>query len=151
MAYVHVAHDCVVGNNVILANAATLAGHIMVDDWAIIGGLSAVHQFVNIGAHVMISGGSLVRKDVPPFTKAAREPLSYVGINSIGLRRRGFTPEKISEIQDIYRYIYLRGNNVSQALEYIEANLPATSERDEIISFIAKSSRGIMRGYSKQI
>ncbi|MFH1118492.1 MAG: acyl-ACP--UDP-N-acetylglucosamine O-acyltransferase [Bacteroidota bacterium] len=151
MAYVHVAHDCVVGNNVILANAATLAGHIYVDDWAIIGGLSAVHQFVNIGAHVMISGGSLVRKDVPPFTKAAREPLSYVGINSIGLRRRGFSPEKISEIQDIYRYIYLRGNNVSQALEYIEANLPATSERDEIISFIAKSSRGIMRGYSKQL
>lgn len=151
MAYVHVAHDCVVGNNVILANAATLAGHITVDDWAIVGGLSAIHQFVNIGAHVMISGGSLVRKDVPPFTKAAREPLSYVGINSIGLRRRGFSPEKINEIQDIYRYIYLRGNNVSQALEYIEANLPATSERDEIISFISKSSRGIMRGYSKQI
>ncbi len=150
MAYVHVAHDCVVGNNVILANAATLAGHITVDDWAIIGGLSAVHQFVNIGAHVMISGGSLVRKDVPPFTKAAREPLSYVGINSIGLRRRGYSAEKISEIQDIYRYIYLKGNNVSQALEYIEANLPATSERDEIISFIAKSSRGIMKGYSKQ-
>jgi len=151
MAYVHIAHDCVVGNNVILANAATLAGHITVDDWAIIGGLSAVHQFVNIGSHVMISGGSLVRKDVPPFTKAAREPLSYVGINSIGLRRRGFTSEKINEIQDIYRYIYLKGNNVSQALEYIEANLPATSERDEIISFISKSSRGIMKGYSKQI
>ncbi len=151
MAYVHVAHDCIVGNNVILANAATLAGHITVDDWAIVGGLSAIHQFVNIGAHVMISGGSLVRKDVPPFTKAAREPLSYVGINSIGLRRRGFSPEKINEIQDIYRYIYLRGNNVSQALEYIEANLPATSERDEIISFISKSSRGIMRGYSKQL
>ena len=131
MAYVHVAHDCIVGNNVILANAATLAGHITVEDWAIIGGLSAVHQFVNIGSHVMISGGSLVRKDVPPFTKAAREPLSYVGINSIGLRRRGYTAEKINEIQDIYRYIYLRGNNVSQALEYIEANLPATSERDE--------------------
>jgi len=151
MAYVHVAHDCVVGNNVILANGATLAGHITVDDWAIIGGLSAVHQFVNIGSHVMISGGSLVRKDVPPFTKAAREPLSYVGINSIGLRRRGFTPEKIREIQDIYRYIYLKGNNVSQALEYIEANLPATSERDEIISFISNSSRGIMKGYTKQI
>lgn len=151
MAYVHIAHDCIIGNNVILANAATLGGHITVDDWAIIGGLSAVHQFVNIGAHVMISGGSLVRKDVPPFTKAAREPLSYVGVNSIGLRRRGFTPEKINEIQDIYRFIYLKGNNVSQALEYIEANLPATSERDEIISFIAKSSRGIMKGYTKQI
>lgn len=151
MAYVHVAHDCIIGNNVIMANAATLAGHIVVDDWAIIGGLSAVHQFVNIGAHVMISGGSLVRKDVPPYTKAAREPLSYVGVNSIGLRRRGFTSEKINEIQDIYRYIYLRGNNVSQALEYIEANLPATSERDEIITFISKSSRGIMKGYAKQL
>lgn len=151
MAYVHVAHDCIIGNNVILANGATLAGHISVDDWAIIGGLSAVHQFVNIGSHVMISGGSLVRKDVPPFTKAAREPLSYVGVNSIGLRRRGFTSEKINEIQDIYRYIYLKGNNVSQALEYIEANLPATSERDEIITFISKSSRGIMKGYSKQL
>ncbi|HOI88340.1 MAG TPA: acyl-ACP--UDP-N-acetylglucosamine O-acyltransferase [Lentimicrobium sp.] len=149
MAYVHIAHDCVVGNNVILANAATLAGHITIDDYAIIGGLSAVHQFVNIGSHVMISGGSLVRKDVPPFTKAAREPLSYVGINSIGLRRRGFTAEKINEIQDIYRYIYLKGNNVTQALEYIEANLPASSERDEIISFISKSSRGIMKGYLK--
>lgn len=151
MAYVHVAHDCVVGNNVILANAATLAGHINIDDFAIIGGLSAVHQFVNIGAHVMISGGSLVRKDVPPFTKAAREPLSYVGINSIGLRRRGFSADKIREIQEIYRLIYLKGNNVSQALEFIEANLPATSERDEIISFIARSSRGIMKGYAKQL
>lgn len=151
MAYVHIAHDCIVGNNVILANAATLAGHITIDDYAIIGGLSAIHQFVNIGAHVMISGGSLVRKDVPPFTKAAREPLSYVGINSIGLRRRGFTPEKISEIQDIYRFIYLKGNNVTQALEFIEANLPATSERDEIISFISRSTRGIMKGYSKQV
>jgi UDP-N-acetylglucosamine acyltransferase len=149
MAYVHIAHDCIVGNNVILANSATLAGHISIDDYAIVGGLSAIHQFVNIGSHVMISGGSLVRKDVPPFTKAAREPLSYVGINSIGLRRRGFTPEKINEIQDIYRYIYLKGNNVTQALEYIEANLPATSERDEILSFISKSARGIMKGYSK--
>lgn len=151
MAYVHVAHDCIIGNNVILANGATLAGHIVVDDWAIIGGLSAVHQFVNIGTHVMISGGSLVRKDVPPYTKAAREPLSYVGVNSIGLRRRGFSSEKINEIQDIYRYIYLKGKNVSQALEYIEANLPATSERDEILTFISKSSRGIMKGYSKQL
>ncbi|HLO91681.1 MAG TPA: acyl-ACP--UDP-N-acetylglucosamine O-acyltransferase [Lentimicrobium sp.] len=151
MAYVHVAHDCIIGDNVILANGVTLAGHIVVDDWAIIGGLSAVHQFVNIGTHVMISGGSLVRKDVPPYTKAAREPLSYVGVNSIGLRRRGFNSDKINEIQDIYRYIYLKGNNVTQACEYIEANLPATSERDEILTFISKSSRGIMKGYSKQI
>ncbi len=149
MAYVHIAHDCIIGNNCILANAATLAGHIVIDDWAIIGGLSAVHQFVNIGAHTMISGGSLVRKDVPPFTKSAREPLSYVGINSIGLRRRGFSFEKIKEIQDIYRIIYLRGYNVTQAIDVIEAEMPATSERDEILSFISRSSRGIMKGYSR--
>jgi UDP-N-acetylglucosamine acyltransferase len=149
MAYVHIAHDCFIGNNCILANAVTLAGHIKIDDYAIVGGLSAIHQFVNIGAHVMISGGSLVRKDVPPFTKAAREPLSYVGINSVGLRRRGFSPEKIKEIQDIYRIIYLRGYNVSQSLAIIEAEMPATSERDEIISFTNNSSRGIMKGYSR--
>jgi UDP-N-acetylglucosamine acyltransferase len=150
MAYVHIAHDCIVGNNTILANAATLAGHIKVDDWAIIGGLVAIHQFVNIGSHSMISGGSLVRKDVPPFTKAAREPISYVGINSIGLRRRGFDSDKINEIQDIYRTLFLKNKNVSQAVRMIEAEMPATRERDEIISFINSSSRGIMRGYSNQ-
>ncbi len=148
MSYVHVAHDCVIGSNCILANVATLAGHINIDDYAIIGGLAAVHQFVNIGAHVMISGGSLVRKDVPPFTKAARDPLSFVGINSIGLRRRGFSDEKINEIQDIYRVIYLKNYNVSQALTYIEVEMPATPERDEILTFVSKSSRGIMKGYS---
>jgi len=148
MAYVHIAHDCIVGNHCILANAVTLAGHIVVEDWALIGGVTAVHQFVNIGQHSMISGGSLVRKDVPPYTKAAREPLSYVGINSVGLRRRGFTSEKINEIQEIYRYIYLKGHNVSQALEMIEAMMPATAERDEIISFVSSSARGIMRGYT---
>lgn len=150
MAYAHIAHDCTVGNNCILANAASLAGHIKVEDYAIIGGLAAVHQFVNIGAHVMISGGALVRKDVPPYTKAGREPLSFIGINSIGLRRRGFTPEKIKEIQDIYRILFLKGYNVTQAIAIIEAEMPATSERDEIVSFISNSSRGIMKGYSRQ-
>ncbi len=149
MAYVHIAHDCVVGNNCILANAATLAGHITIGDWAIIGGLVAVHQFVNIGQHSMISGGSLVRKDIPPYTKGAREPLSFVGINSIGLRRRGYTPEKINEIQDIYRILYLKKYNVTQGINIIEAEMPATKERDEIISFIANSTRGIMKGYSR--
>lgn len=151
MAYVHVAHDCIVGNNVILANGATLAGHIIIDDWAIVGGLTAVHQFCKIGAHTMISGGSLVRKDVPPYTKAAREPLSYVGINSIGLRRRGFTSEQISLIQDVYRIIYLKGLNVSQAVTLIEADVPATPERDEILRFIDASSRGIMKGLGRGI
>ncbi len=149
MAYVHVAHDCIIGNNCILANAATIAGHVRIDDWAIIGGLAAVHQFVNIGAHSMISGGGMARKDVPPFTKGAREPLSYVGINSIGLRRRGFSSEKINEIQDIYRIIYLKGYNVSQAVSIIEADVPATAERDEILTFISRSTRGIMKGYSR--
>lgn len=149
MAYVHIAHDCHIGNHVILANSAALAGHIKIDDWAIIGGMAAIHQFVNIGAHAMISGGGLVRKDVPPFCKAAREPLSYAGINSIGLRRRGFSSEKIKEIQDIYRIIFVKGYNVSQALGFIEAELPATPERDEIITFIANSRRGIMKGYTR--
>ncbi len=147
MAYVHVAHDCSIGNNVILANSSALAGHIRIEDWAIVGGMVAVHQFVNIGQHAFIAGGSLVRKDVPPYIKAAREPLSFAGINSIGLRRRGFTAEKIKEIQDIYRLLFVKGYNVTKALSYIEAELPATPERDEIISFIGNSSRGILRGY----
>ena len=148
MAYVHVAHDCVIGNNVILANAATLAGHIEIDDFAIVGGLAAVHQFVKIGAHSMISGGGMARKDIPPYTKAAREPLSYVGVNSIGLRRRGFTNEQINQIQEIYRIIYRKNYNVSQAVNIIEADVPATPERDEILTFINSSARGIMKGYT---
>jgi UDP-N-acetylglucosamine acyltransferase len=147
MAYVHIAHDCSVGNNVIMVNSSQLAGEVIVDDWAILSGMVAVHQFCRIGSHVMISGGSLVRKDVPPFIKAGREPLSYVGINSIGLRRRNVTNEKIREIQDIYRYIYQKGLNTSQAIEIIEAEMPATPERDEILLFVKDSKRGIIRGY----
>jgi UDP-N-acetylglucosamine acyltransferase len=147
MAYSHVAHDCNIGKNCIIANAVNIAGHVKVGDFAIIGGLSAVHQFVNIGPHVIISGGSLVRKDVPPFTKAAREPLAYAGVNSIGLRRRGYTSEKINEILEIYRYLYIRGHNISKALTLIDAELPASPEKDEIVTFIQKSDRGIMRGY----
>src|SRR6056297_48166 len=126
MAYVHVAHDSFIGNNVILGNACNLAGEIKVDDFAILSGLVAVHQFVHIGSHVMISGGSLVRKDVPPFIKAAREPLSYVGINSVGLRRRNFSNENIKEIQDIYREVYQKGNNKSQAIKKVEHTMPET-------------------------
>ena len=147
MAYVHIAHDCVVGNNIILVNNTQLAGEVIIDDFAILGGMSAVHHFVHIGPHVMISGGSLVRKDVPPYIKAGREPLSYVGINSIGLRRRNFSNEKIREVQDIYRYIYQKGLNTSQAIEIIEAEMPASAERDEILLFVKDSKRGIIRGY----
>ncbi|ERM84413.1 UDP-N-acetylglucosamine acyltransferase [Rhodonellum psychrophilum GCM71 = DSM 17998] len=147
MAYVHIAHDCLIGNNVIIANAVQVAGHVTVDDWAIVGGSSAIHQFVKVGMHSMISGGSLVRKDVPPFTKAAREPLSYAGVNSLGLRRRGFSNESISHIQEVYRYLFLNSLNNSRALEEIEVNLPATKERDEIVNFIRSSERGVMKGY----
>ncbi len=147
MAYVHVAHDCIVGDNVIMANATSLAGEVIVDDFAIIGGHSAIHQFCHIGKHVMLSGGSLVRKDIPPYIKAGREPLSYAGVNSIGLRRREFTNEIITQIQDIYRIIYQKGYNNSQALEIVEAELPASKERDEIILFIKDSKRGIIKGY----
>jgi UDP-N-acetylglucosamine acyltransferase len=147
MAYVHIAHDCVIGNNVIIANSVQLAGHIEVQDYAFIGGASAVHQFVSIGAHSIISGGSLVRKDVPPYTKAGREPLSYVGINSVGLRRRGFSSEQINEIQDIYRTIFLKKYNISRALDIIETEREATEIRDEIIDFIRNSNRGVMKGF----
>lgn len=147
MAYVHVAHDCVIGNNVIIANSVQLAGHIEVQDFAFIGGASAVHQFVSIGAHSIISGGSLVRKDVPPYTKAGREPLSYVGINSVGLRRRGFTSDQINEIQDIYRTIFLKKLNVSKALDIIETEREPTEIRDEILDFIRNSNRGVMKGF----
>lgn len=148
MAYSHVAHDCTVGNHVIISNATQLAGEVIVDDYAVIGGGTLVHQFCHLGAHVMIQGGALINKDVPPFVKAAREPISYAGVNSIGLRRRDFSSETIRDIQDIYRYLYLSGLNVTDAVVRIEAELPATPERDEIIMFIRNSKRGIIRGYA---
>lgn len=147
MAYVHVAHDCIIGQNCILANNVNLAGHIEIGDFAILGGLTAVHQFVKIGDHTMVSGGSLVRKDVPPYVKAAREPLCYVGVNSIGLRRRGFNNTQINHIQDIYRILYVRGNNTTQAIEIIETTVPSSRERDHILSFIRNADRGIMKGF----
>lgn len=147
MAYCHIAHDCIVGDNCIFSNNSTLAGHVNVGDYAILAGMSAVQQYCSIGSHAFVTGGSLVRKDVPPFVKAGREPLSYVGINSIGLRRRGFTTEKIREIQDIYRILYQKNYNNSQAVSIIEAEMQATAERDEILEFIKNSQRGIMKGY----
>lgn len=148
MAAAHIAHDCIVGNNAIIVNGVLLGGHVVVGEYAVLGGLSAIHQFIQIGDHAMISGGSLVRKDVPPYTKAAKEPLSYVGINSVGLRRRGFPSSKIKEIQDIYRILYQKNYNTTQAIEIIEAEMEATPERDEIMLFIKNSQRGIMKGYT---
>lgn len=147
MAYSHVAHDCVVGDNVIISNSTQLAGEVVVDNFAVIGGGTLVHQFCHLGAHVMIQGGALINKDIPPFVKAAREPIAYTGVNSVGLRRRGFTSEQIREIQEVYRYIYMSNLNVSDAIERVEAELPATKERDEILQFIRNAKRGIIRGY----
>ncbi|ATA69004.1 acyl-ACP--UDP-N-acetylglucosamine O-acyltransferase [Capnocytophaga cynodegmi] len=148
MAYSHIAHDCIVGNHCIFSNNTTLAGHTTVGDFVVLAGMVAVQQFTTIGSHAFVTGGSLVRKDVPPYVKAAREPLSYVGINSVGLRRRGFTPEKIREIQNIYRIIFQKDFNITQALSIVEAEMEATPERDEILDFIRNSSRGVMKGYT---
>lgn len=148
MAYVHVAHDCILGNNIIIANSVNLAGHVTIEDWVILEGLAAVQQFVTIGAHAFITGGSLVRKNVPPFTKAAREPLQYVGINSVGLRRRGFSNESVLEIEDIYRTLYVKGHNVTNALAVIEQEAPNSKEKEQILNFIRESKDGIMRGIS---
>ncbi|MEM9361547.1 MAG: acyl-ACP--UDP-N-acetylglucosamine O-acyltransferase [Bacteroidota bacterium] len=147
MAYCHVAHDCIVGDNSIFSNNSTLAGHVTIGNNVVLAGMVAVHQFVSVGNHAFITGGSLVRKDVPPYVKAAREPLSYVGINSVGLRRRGFTSEKIREVQNIYRILYQKNYNNTQAASIIEAEMEATPERDEILQFIRDSQRGIMKGY----
>ena len=147
MAYVHLGHDCIIGDNCILGNASQFAGHVIVGDDVIFGGSCAIQQFTKIGVHSYIGGGSLVRKDVPPYTKAAREPLSYSGINSVGLRRRGFTSEKINEIQEVYRYLFLKGLNNSKALDLIELELRPSKERDEILNFVRGSDRGVMKGY----
>lgn len=146
MAYSHVAHDCVIGNNVIISNASQLAGEVVVDDFAVIGGGSLVHQFCHIGQHIMLQGGALVNKDIPPFVKAAREPISYTGVNTIGLRRRGFSSEKVAEIEEIYRLLYNNGMNVSDAVKYIEENMSQTPERDIILNFVRNAERGIIRG-----
>ena len=132
-----------------MSNNSQMAGHVVMADYAWIAGFSAIHQFVKIGQNAFIAGGSLVRKDVPPFIKAIRDPLSYGGVNSVGLKRRGFSLEKINEILDIYRIIYNKGLNTSKALEYIETELPASEERDEIINFIRGSERGIVKRYSR--
>lgn len=148
MAYVHIAHDCIIADNVILANSVNLAGHVEIDEYAILEGYVGVSQFIRIGAHSFIGGQTGVRKDVPPFVKAAREPLSYTGINSVGLRRRGYETSAIQEIQDIYRIIYQSGMVVSNALTQIEDQFTPSEHRDQILQFIRASEKGIMRGFN---
>ena len=146
MAYVHLAHDVYVGNHVILANAVNIAGHCTIEDWAIIEGMVVVQQFVRIGAHAFIAGGSLVRKNVPPYIKAAREPLAFIGVNSIGLRRRGFLQDRIQRIEDIYRTLYVQNANMSQALKVADVEFPKCEEKDLVLDFIRESDKGIIRG-----
>ena len=146
MAYSHVAHDCILKNNVILGNASQLAGEVEIDDFAIISGGTLIHQFSRIGSHAMIQGGSKIPKDIPPYILVGREPIVFMGLNVVGLRRRGFSSEQINSMQEIYRYIYQSGHNVSQATEKIENELRETDERNHILHFIRSSSRGIVRG-----
>lgn len=150
MAYVHVAHDCFIGNNCILSNNVNLAGHIIIDDYAILGGACNIQQFTKIGKHSFLSGGSLVNKDIPPYVRAARHPTAYAGVNSIGLRRRGFSNDQINAIHHIYRILYLSGLNTSQALKVIEREVPSSPEKDEIVSFIRTAVRGIMKGFNSR-
>lgn len=147
MAYVHVAHDCFIGNNCIIANNVNLAGHITIGNSVVLGGVTAVHQFVKVGDHVIVGGGSLVRKDIPPFVKAAREPLSYAGVNSIGLSRRGFTREQINAIHEIYRILFVKHKNVKNAISEIETSLPHSEYKDVILQFVKDADRGLMKGY----
>lgn len=146
MAYAHIAHDCIIGNNVIIANYTGLAGHVTVDDYAIIEGMVGIQQFIHIGQHSFIAGKSAVRKNVPPFIKAARDPLTYAGVNSVGLRRRGFSNDTIMQIEDIYRSLYVKGLNVTNALKIIEVESPKSKEKEIIVNFIEESTKGIIRG-----
>ena len=148
MAYAHVAHDCILGDNIVIANNVNLAGHVELEDYVIIEGQVGVQQFVRIGRHSFIAGGSLVRKSVPPYIRAAREPLSYIGVNRIGLQRRGFTITQINAIHEIYRILFVKGLNITNAVTEIEASVPVSEERDEVIAFInATEKTGIIRSF----
>jgi UDP-N-acetylglucosamine acyltransferase len=149
MAYSHVAHDCILGNNVILGNAVQLAGHVTIDNYAILSGMAGAHQFTHIGEHTYIAGHTVIRKDVPPFIKAAREPLSFMGINIVGLQRRGFSKEKINEISDIYHILFVEKNTTSGAIEIIEKSFDSSPLKEQILGFINNSKTGIIRRPSK--
>ncbi len=146
MTYVHIAHDCQIGNNVILASYTGLSGHVQIDDYAILEGKVAAQQFAHIGAHAFIGGASLIRKDVPPFIKAAREPLTFAGVNSVGLRRRGYSDEQVREIEDIYRILYVQNNNITKGLEAVRDQMQDSPLRQMILDFVETSDKGIIRG-----
>ncbi len=146
MSYVHIAHDCVVGDHCIIAGYSGLSGHTVVEDYAILEGKVGTGQFIRIGAHSFIAGGSLVRKNIPPFVKAAREPISYIGINSVGLKRRGYDEETIRTIEKIYKILYIQNKNMTKAIQIIRETVPDCDEKELILQFIAESPNGIMKG-----
>lgn len=146
MTYVHIAHDCTIGDHVILASYTGLSGHVQIDDYAILEGKVAAQQFTHIGKHTFIGGASLIRKNIPPYVKAAREPLTFAGVNSVGLRRRGFSEETVREIEDLYRILYIQHSNISKGIEAIKENIPESAIRNEILDFIGSSDKGVIRG-----
>jgi UDP-N-acetylglucosamine acyltransferase len=143
MAYVHVAHDCQIGDHVILSNAVNMAGHVTIQDWAIVGGMTPIHQFVRIGAHAFVGGGSRVAKDIPPYVKAAGSPVQLYGLNSVGLQRRGFSEEVRRELKRAYRLFFASTHNVAQALERAREELRAIPEVEVFLSFFESSERGV--------
>jgi UDP-N-acetylglucosamine acyltransferase len=150
MAYTHTAHDCRIGNHCIIVNAVQIAGHVEIDDYAILGGAAAVHQFVRIGAHVMIGGGVMVRTEVPPYVLAGHNPISYSGVNVVGLRRRGFSTQQIDHIKEVYRYLFQSGLNYGKAIETIESQTPDSPERKRILDFVRTAKRGIIKANSSE-
>lgn len=149
MAYSHVAHDCMVGNYVILANGVQLAGHVEVGDYAIIGGLCGVQQFTRIGKHAYVGGQSAIRKDVPPFVKAAREPISYMGINVVGLHRRNFPHHQIDMISQIYHLLFVGNHSTSSGIKLVKEKIADNEIKTEILNFIQESKIGVIKRFSK--
>ena len=150
MAYAHVAHDCIIGNNVILANSVQLAGHVRIDEYAIVGGLTGAHQFTHVGAHAYVAGHVVIRKDVPPYVKAARDPLTFAGINKVGLARRGFSKATIDEISNIYHILFVQAHSTSKSIELIES-MPDSATKSEILDFVRTSNIGIIRKAKEEI
>ena len=146
MTYVHIAHDCTIGDHVILASYTGLSGHVQIDDYAILEGKVAAQQFTHIGKHTFIGGASLIRKNIPPYVKAAREPLTFAGVNSVGLRRRGFSEETVRQIEDLYRILYIQNSNISKGIQAIKEQIPESDIRNEIIDFIDAADKGVIRG-----
>ncbi len=146
MGYVHVAHDCIIGNNCVLANYTGLSGHNIIGDYVILEGKVGSQQFVEIGAHAFVAGASLIRKNIPPFIKVAREPLTFAGVNTIGLRRRGFTDAQVQQIENAYRIIFVQNQNISKGLAQVEAELELTPEVQFILDFIRRSDKGVIKG-----